>query len=623
MREEFSRIGFAKTYVLPVLLILLVPGFSLWFFNSAVSRHDREILESVEKGLNADGKLSGEQRGQLLDLFRKVPISRLLMLEVPELAPIQKNFEKVSGTYAVFRWMIRISWICLITAVAAFALGGISVVLSLRSQVAQYWSLAAGWHVLKLISAMQVAGQGVLAVALSYWVTALWMESYSPKLVLCIALLALFAVWSILCAIFKTLDATFPLKGQILDPARADGLWARLGEMASTLQIAKPDQIVVGIDDNFFVTEHPVTIDGREHPGRTLFISLPLLKILEKDEADAVLAHELAHFSGQDTLYSRKISPILARYGEYLEALHKAPLARPVFYFMLCFRGLFELSLKRTGREREFRADATAVKLTSESSLANALLKTTAYSCYRASVENKLFDQEAVMESARIAAGINEGFPAFIGKGLKLEELGATGTSHPFDSHPPLLQRMEAVGIHLDATHRETVLLTGVQRSWHQEIAGADEIENAQWAAYEEAFRQVHEVSLAYRFRPDGEEQQRVVEKYFPPVCFEGASGARIALDFAQVHHSEWPEPIPLDKIEECKGDESFGKNYLCITHRAPGAGKSVTVKLCTSALPDGGSAFLDGFSNYYGRHLAAKEHRTRPRNGSTEETKA
>ena len=86
-----------------------------------------------------------------------------------------------------------------------------------------------------------------------------------------------------------------------------------------------------------------VTVDGKEHHGKTLFVSLALLKHLHATEANAVLAHEMAHFSGQDPLYSKKISPLLLRYGNCLQSLYDNVITRPVFYFMLCFRALFEL----------------------------------------------------------------------------------------------------------------------------------------------------------------------------------------------------------------------------------------------------------------------------------------
>ncbi len=53
------------------------------------------------------------------------------------------------------------------------------------------------------------------------------------------------------------------------------------------------------------------------------------------------------------------------RYGAYLQGLHDGLITLPTFYFMLFFRALFELSLGRLSRQREFRADQMAVATTS------------------------------------------------------------------------------------------------------------------------------------------------------------------------------------------------------------------------------------------------------------------
>src|SRR5262249_13420239 len=144
--------------------------------------------------------------------------------------------------------------------------------------------------------------------------------------------------------------------------------------------------------------------------GKTLFVSLPLLKQLQSAEADTILAHEMAHFSGNDTLYSKRISPLLLRYQAYLAALHEGAITRPVFHFMLCFRALFELSIRKLSREREFRADSIAAAITSPRDFVSALMRTVAYSKFRAAVENELFKQERAMETVDVSKRVELGF---------------------------------------------------------------------------------------------------------------------------------------------------------------------------------------------------------------------
>ena len=79
---------------------------------------------------------------------------------------------------------------------ASFA--GVCVFLALRSQRAQYLSLLWGWHVMRLYGAAQAVIQGALLVGLSYWVTALWFERISVKLILMVGLLAICGVGAVL-----------------------------------------------------------------------------------------------------------------------------------------------------------------------------------------------------------------------------------------------------------------------------------------------------------------------------------------------------------------------------------------------------------------------------------------
>jgi len=282
--------------------------------------------------------------------------------------------------------MKRIAWICLATSLATFVIVGLSVAFSLRSQSAQYYALRLGWPVLRTSAAIQVLGQAVLAVALSFWVTAIWTESYYIKLIIIIGLLAAFAVFALLMAIFAKVDDRCEVAGEVLSETDAPSLWQHVREMAARLKTAEPDRIIVGIVPSFFVTEHPVALGSQVHHGRTLYLSLPMLKVLAVDEADAVLGHELAHFSGEDTLWSRKISPLTGKFALYLKVLSNG-LTLAVAHFMHVFWKLYGLSIRRLSRAREFRADQVGADLVSAEAMKRALIKITCYCEYRAATE--------------------------------------------------------------------------------------------------------------------------------------------------------------------------------------------------------------------------------------------
>ncbi|MEI8382111.1 MAG: M48 family metallopeptidase, partial [Planctomycetota bacterium] len=405
-QHEFTKLGFTKTFILPAMWIFLVPALSWMFFLHAQSRFDAQALEAILQQIRIDQKLSEQERAQATEFYTKVPYSQLMTN--PEFAVHVDPTARFN--YATFRWMIRLSFLSIAAGITVFVVAGILVLLSFRSPFVQYLSLLAGWHVLRIYSALQTIVIGIQLVALSFWGTALWMNFYSVKLIGVAGLLSVVGVGAVLVAIFASPRTEQTVEGTILERDAAPRLWEELSSICAKVGVDPPDQVIAGIDDNFFVTEHPITMNGTRMTGKTLFVSLPLLKQLHATEADTILAHEMAHFSGQDTLYSKRISPLLMKYQAYLKGLHEGGISLPVFHFMVCFRVLFELSLNSLSRKREFRADAIASKVTSPRDSAAALLRTMAYSKFRQSVELDLFKQTEAMEKADVSARVEQGF---------------------------------------------------------------------------------------------------------------------------------------------------------------------------------------------------------------------
>jgi Zn-dependent protease with chaperone function len=434
-------------------------------------------------------------------------------------------------------------------------------------------------------------------------VPALWLNRYWPKLIFLVGLASVAVIIATLVAIFRRPKTDFVVEGAVLDKQDAPPFWERLNAICSEVGATPPDQIVAGIDDNFFVTEQPVTVNGQQYRGKTLFVSLALLKQLHSTEAAAVLAHEMAHFSGQDTWYTKKITPLLQRYGAYLQALNGG-IAIPVYKFMLCFRALFELSLGRLSRQREFRADRIAASTTSPGDLAAALLRIAAYSKFRQSVETELFKQEQALERANVAERVETGFREYAVAFASDPDIGGIQTAHPFDSHPPLAQRLGALEFLLDQDQIRALLESQVDGGWYRGIANGDALERQQWGKFEERFRHYHEASLAYRFIPETADEQAIVEKSFPPIVFEGDEGS-LSIDFEKAWHGAWADEIRFREITHCEVSDS---NVLKIQFQRDGKqSRSIKIKKFPK---ERRQEVLDTFQRYYGRFLAAVEYR-------------
>jgi Zn-dependent protease with chaperone function len=597
-QQAFSRLGFAKAFILPALSVFLVPTLSLLFFLHAEQRFSQEARDGLLKAVAADPNLNADERARAREEVNKLTILALLRNE-----DVARGMDSTAKLYywSVI-WALRIAIWALISGVLVFAAGGLCVVLSLRSQLVQYLSLSVGWHLLRIFGAFQTVAQGALLVALSFWITALWFNTYVPKLILIVVLLAGAAVFVVLKAIFSTPGADFAVQGKVIRLGESPALWERLQIICDKVGTRPPDQVIAGIDDNFFVTEQPVTVDGTKVEGRTLFISLAMLKHLQSAEADAILAHEMAHFSGNDTLYSRRISPLLLRYSHYLRALSSGVITLPIFYFMLCFRALFELSLTRLSRGRELRADHVAVEATSAGDVAGALLRTSAYSRYRNQVEVELFKNERPLEAANVSERVEQGFPAFAVGFTSDPSLGTATTAHPFDTHPPLAARFEAIGLPFRPDLAQGLLARRGDGGWYGNIDNAEQVEREQWRQFEEGFRKFHEQILAYRFLPDTEEERAIVERAFPEVIFPGKDGA-VLVNFREVSFSAWPAPVLFREIENVTLDEAGN-----LTIRINRGGKSKTETVKTQRLDEKQRA-LETLSHYHARYLSAVEY--------------
>ncbi len=254
--------------------MFLIPGFSLWFFQHVQRHYDREIRESLITQIETDRSMSEEERKETIKFYQKLSVAKVLASNKPEARELQAQFKPVQTRYAIFRWMKRTALVCLLTGIGAFIAVGISILFSSRSQKAQYWSLRLGWYVLRWFALIQVVGQGALAIALSFWVTAFWSGGYYVKLIAIAAIFALSAVAMLIAAIFRKVQPESEFEGRRLTNEAAPLLWQRVLEMAQKMSIAPPDHIFVGIDDNFFVTEHPVKVGDQRFQGRTLFMSI-------------------------------------------------------------------------------------------------------------------------------------------------------------------------------------------------------------------------------------------------------------------------------------------------------------------------------------------------------------
>lgn len=612
--DRFTKAGFLKSYVFPALFVLLVPGVGIWFAGHATRWLDRDVQANILSSIQKDATASTEDKETFSAFYRATPASTICRGGTPQLDDLRTALADVCSADRQFDWIRRISWASIGVGLFAFLFASGCVGMSLLSQRSLFTGFLAGWHVLRIAALLQAVGQGIVLVMLSYWMTVVWFDQYVPKLILLTGLGAVALLWLIIKAIFTRVDLTPSLEGVVLRPATAPRFWAHIQEMCRKLATAPPRHIVAGVDDNFFVTENPLTVSGVQLEGRTLYISFSLLKVLEKSEADAILAHEMAHFSGDDTYYTLKMSPMLARYGQYLSALYQGGiLSRPLFHFMLLFWTLFQLSINRMSRQREFRADAIAADATTPSDMGRALLKSMAYSNYRSRIEQELFTENVKQENVGIAGRVAAGFASYATSSSLLGDLSGNRFPHPFDSHPSLDARLASVRAPLVPSHYARLLTAPVHTSWLTDIDGAEDLEKQMWKTYEDRFAAAHEETLAWRYAPSTDEERQLVEKYFPPAKVSTRSAdATLEVDFVGVRFSEWHDTVAYGDIRECGIRESFGRKFL--TLKLVNGAKDVEIPLHRFADVDEVVAL---FERYNARHSYMTQQRAATRDNA------
>ncbi|GHT90324.1 hypothetical protein FACS1894101_2710 [Betaproteobacteria bacterium] len=463
-------------------------------------------------------------------------------------------------------------------------------------------SFTIGRYIMMFAGAATVMIQGVSGVWLSFWLTAYFMQLYSPSLILVVGLAVLVGAFMIVREIFRKADRNDTIEGELIHEAAAPRLWRRIRQMAGELQTTPPCYLIAGIDANFFVTESPLSVQGQRLEGRKLFVSIPLLRQLETTEADAVLAHELAHFAGGDTQDDARLGAQLLQYDLYLNNIRTAGIACLVWSFMDFYRLVFELALARDSRAREHRADRTAAKLVSPEAIVRSLVKIGAYDTYRHHTESELFNQHDKLDAnLGIAERIAQGLHPWATSSAFTEAMMDAEIPHPFDRHPPLTERMQGVACVILPEHFSRLLTTPPTATWAEEIQDAEAVEARLWANYEQKFAQTHEQSLAYRYDPGKPDERELVLKYFPPEQFAVRKGS-IEINCDGMITPDRRVIAYADIKEMTVKHTHFRGDSLIITPNEKGARRHPTLKISLAGLKDE-STFLQTAQHYWSRY--------------------
>jgi Zn-dependent protease with chaperone function len=239
-------------------------------------------------------------------------------------------------------------------------------------------------------------------------------------------------------------------------------LWETVDQIATKLKARPPNNIILGLQPNFYATAANVRVLGTDATmvGETLYLSLPLLRILSKTEMAAVIGHELGHFMGEDTAYTLRFVPIYQGLAHGLASLSSSTsngasglaLLPATVILGFCFEQ-FASAERTIGRQREIAADKIGASLNGSEPLITALIKTSAFTPIWYHMEKTTIEW---LNSGQVANNLSDIFATHVvavKENLEPKDLLAgiaeTRQSHPTDTHPTLRERADALGTSL------------------------------------------------------------------------------------------------------------------------------------------------------------------------------
>jgi Zn-dependent protease with chaperone function len=307
--------------------------------------------------------------------------------------------------------------------------------------------------------------QGVLAAYGIYLLEVIASGQFHPKIIFLVGLGGILVGGAVFVSSFSMLEsAPNFVFGKKLSQNEQPEFFERIRSICRKLHAIEPDNVVVGLEPTFYVTANDIKLleSGEHLKNNTLFISLPLCKLLSTAELDAVMGHEFGHFAGEDTLYSMRFAPAYATLGKAIHSVaedhgstSKSLFVAPALAMLNLCMYQFARVERRISRQRELAADKAGSLVSSERALATALLKVGFYARFWTSTQQSNIEN---WEKGNVYRNLSDNF-VWISKHVfetndsdgVIADLAAATQAHPIDTHPSTGSRIQQVGLSLNS----------------------------------------------------------------------------------------------------------------------------------------------------------------------------
>jgi heat shock protein HtpX len=296
-----------------------------------------------------------------------------------------------------------------------------------------------------ILAVLLMVGFYVLALGIAFGL--LWLPYaefvYAHHVTAKLAIICILGGVTILWAVLPRWDKFIP-PGPALQRERHPRLFQALEGVARATNQTMPREVYLVPDVNAWVTQRGGVMGFGSR--RVMGLGLPLMRLLTNSQFSAVLAHEFGHYHGGDTKIGPWIYKTRGAIGRTLDSLGSQSWLQAPFRW---YGKMFLLVTHAVSRRQEFIADELAARTVGVKPLTDGLRiihqVTPAYDYYWRTECLPVFN-------AGFLPPLADGFGQFVtadhiavGMRKHLEEQLASGKGDPYDTHPPLKDRIAAI----------------------------------------------------------------------------------------------------------------------------------------------------------------------------------
>jgi heat shock protein HtpX len=363
-----------------------------------------------------------------------------------------------------------------------------------------------------------------------------YANHFTPKIFIICIVAGMAILWSVLPRFDK-----FPAPGPELKQDKFPKLFAELESVAKATNQAMPAEVYLVPAVNAWVAQRGGVMGFRSR--RVMGLGLPLMRILTCSQFRAVLAHEFGHYHGGDTKIGPWIYKTRGAIGRTLNSLGKGSWLQVPFNW---YGKLFLRITHAISRRQEFVADELAARTVGAKPLADGLRSihkmAPAYDYYWRSECSPVLN-------AGFLPPLAEGFSKFVSAGnivekmdKHLEEQLTSGKVDPYDTHPPLKDRVAAVaglpsGPELSEDLPAVSLLEDLptlERTLMSQLAGAEQVAKLKTIGWDDVGAQIYIPQWTRLVQLNVAGLQGVTPESLPKLATDIKSFGKTLLDFSK-----------------------------------------------------------------------------------------